>query len=203
MDKPNELMPYCLQESDKVTIRENIIEAVIHSPDPIRVQLIVCVRTISQQDFPDKWPGIVDKVHHFIQTNDINSWYGVLQAFYQLCKIYKIVDLDSNKCYVGSTCEPTLARRLANSDYKQYLQGKGSNNISSFIILEMDDYDIVLLEKYARNSKDELFAHERYYSQLLPCVNKNKNQGLKNERIQKTTLRNEQRTNTKAQRTNI
>lgn len=89
VDKPNELMPYCLQESDKVTIRENIIEAVIHSPDPIRVQLIVCVRTISQQDFPDKWPGIVDKVHHFIQTNDINSWYGVLQAFYQLCKIYE------------------------------------------------------------------------------------------------------------------
>ena len=54
--------------------------------------------------------------------------------------------VDSNKCYVGSTCEPTLARRLAKhvSDYKQYLQGKGSN-ISSFIILKMDDYDIVLL----------------------------------------------------------
>jgi len=24
----------------------------------------------------------------------------------QLGKIYKIVDLDNNKCYVGSTCEP-------------------------------------------------------------------------------------------------
>ena len=81
---------------------------------------------------------------------------------YQLGKIYKIVDLDSNKCYVGSTCKPTLARRLAKhvSDYKQYLQGKGSN-ISSFIILEMDDYDIVILKKYACNSKDELLAHER------------------------------------------
>lgn len=66
---------------------------------------------------------------------------------YQLGKIYKIVDLDSNKCYVGSTCEPTLARRLANhvSDYKQHLKGKGSY-VSSFIILAMDDYDIVLLE---------------------------------------------------------
>lgn len=101
---------------------------------------------------------------------------------YQLGKIYKIVDLDSNKCYVGSTCEPTLARRLANhvSDYKQYLKGKGSN-ISSFIILAMDDYDIVLLEKYPCNCKDELHARERYYTQLLPCVNKIKNQGLINE----------------------
>jgi len=96
---------------------------------------------------------------------------------YQLGKIYKIVDLDSNNCYVGSTCEPTLARRLAKhvSNYKMFLQGKGSN-ISSYIILAMDDFDIVLLENYPCNSKDELYARERYYSQLLPCVNKNKNQ---------------------------
>ena len=67
---------------------------------------------------------------------------------YQLGEIYKIVDLDSNECYVGSTCEPTLARRLTKhiSNYKQYLYGKGSY-ISSYIILAMDDYDIVLLEK--------------------------------------------------------
>jgi hypothetical protein len=54
-----------------------------------RAQLIVCVRTITQQDFPEKWVAIVDKVHHFIQTNEVNSWYGALQAFYQLCKIYE------------------------------------------------------------------------------------------------------------------
>jgi hypothetical protein len=80
---------FTLPESDKNTIRENLIEAVIHSPDQIRAQLIVCVRQITQHDFPDKWVAIVDKVHHFIQNNDINSWYGALQAFYQLCKIYE------------------------------------------------------------------------------------------------------------------
>ena len=36
VDKPNELMPHSLQENEKITIRDNIIEAVIHSPDPIR-----------------------------------------------------------------------------------------------------------------------------------------------------------------------
>ena len=83
---------------------------------------------------------------------------------YQLGKIYKIVDLDSNKCYVGSTCEPILARRLAKhvGDYKQYLKGKG-RNITSYIILAMDDYDIVLLKTYPCNSKDELHARQRYY----------------------------------------
>ena len=84
---------------------------------------------------------------------------------YQLGKIYKIVDLDSNKCYVEKICEPTLARRLAKhvGDYKQYLKGKG-HNIASYRILEMEDYDIVLIEAYPCNSKDELHARERYYT---------------------------------------
>jgi hypothetical protein len=38
-----------------------------------------------------------------------------------------------------------------------FLQGKGSN-ISSYFILAMDDYDIVLLKKYPFNNKDELYA---------------------------------------------
>jgi importin-7 len=78
-----------LPENDKQLIRDNIIEAVIHSVEAIRAQLIVCVRTITTYDFPEKWTQIVDKVHQYIQTNNINSWYGALQAFYQLCKIYE------------------------------------------------------------------------------------------------------------------
>lgn len=78
-----------LPDHDKQLIRDNIIEAVIHSTEAIRAQLIVCVRTITTYDFPEKWTQIIDKVHHFIQTNNINSWYGALQAFYQLCKIYE------------------------------------------------------------------------------------------------------------------
>ena len=49
----------------------------------------------------------------------------------------------------------------------------------------MDDFDIVLLEDYPCDSKAELYSRERYYSQLLPCVNKSKNQGLLNEIGQK------------------
>lgn len=88
-EKVGEILPFSIPESDKQAIRDNLIEAVIHSPDPIRAQLIVCVRTITTQDFPEKWSAIVDKVHHFIQSNDVNSWYGALQAFYQLCKLFE------------------------------------------------------------------------------------------------------------------
>lgn len=78
-----------LGDHDKQTIRDHLIEAVIHSPDPIRNQLVICVRHVAQSDFPDKWPQIIDKVHHFIQNSDINQWYGSLQAFYQLCKVFE------------------------------------------------------------------------------------------------------------------
>jgi predicted GIY-YIG superfamily endonuclease len=45
-------------------------------------------------------------------------------------KFYKIVCNNiTNECYIGSTCEPILARRLAQhvSRYKSYLKGKGDN----------------------------------------------------------------------------
>jgi hypothetical protein len=35
-EKPNEILPFSMHETDKQTIRDNLIEAVIHSPDPIR-----------------------------------------------------------------------------------------------------------------------------------------------------------------------
>ena len=101
---------------------------------------------------------------------------------YQLGKIYKIECNVTGKVYIGSTCEPTLARRLAGhiTNYKRYLNGK-SNYVTSFKIFENGDYCIVLLEKYPCDTKDELLARERYYTNNIDCVNKIKGQGMLNE----------------------
>ena len=66
---------------------------------------------------------------------------------YQLGKIYKIIDNTNNNIYVGSTCEPTLAHRLAGHvrNYKNWKTGK-TNFITSFKIIENQNYCIVLLE---------------------------------------------------------
>lgn len=98
---------------------------------------------------------------------------------YQKGKIYKIVDLDTDECYIGSTCEPTLAKRLAKHvvDYKCWLNGT-KNYITSFKIIENNNYDILLLENFPCDSKDQLHARESYYCQTMVCVNKLKNQGL-------------------------
>ena len=98
---------------------------------------------------------------------------------YQLGKIYKIVCNVTDLVYIGSTCEPTLARRLTKhvNNYKRYLDKK-YHYTSSYDILESGDYDMILIESYPCNSKDELHARERYWTNQIKCVNKYKNQGL-------------------------
>jgi hypothetical protein len=92
---------------------------------------------------------------------------------YNLGKIYKLVNNNTNEIYVGSTCEPILARRLAGhvGSFKHYLAGK-FNYVTSFKILESGNYDIVLIENCPCESKDELHQHERHYIETLDCVNK-------------------------------
>ncbi|XP_020624388.1 importin-7-like [Orbicella faveolata] len=90
---PSELIdgvaPFVIAEQDKVTIRENIVEAVIHAPELIRIQLTVCVSQILRFDFPDKWPGVIDKVNGFLAENSQGTWMGALLTLYQVVKKYE------------------------------------------------------------------------------------------------------------------
>ena len=101
---------------------------------------------------------------------------------YQLGKIYKIVCNITGKVYIGSTCETKLARRLAKhaNNYNVYLKS-GKGYVTSFELIKNGDNDIILIEIYPCNNKDELFSRERYWSNQIDCINKIKNQGLKIE----------------------
>jgi hypothetical protein len=92
---------------------------------------------------------------------------------YNLGKIYKIIDNTTDNIYIGSTCEPTLARRLAGhvATYKGYLQGK-TTYLTSFQILKNDNYNIILIEQCVCNNRDELLAKERFHIENTKCVNK-------------------------------
>jgi hypothetical protein len=90
---------------------------------------------------------------------------------YKNGKIYKIVG--SGMTYYGSTCEPTLARRLTGhrSNFKQYKLGRCSKTMV-FDIIELEVYDIILVELCSCESKDELHAIERHYIENNECINK-------------------------------
>lgn len=90
---------------------------------------------------------------------------------YSKGKVYRITSGDLT--YIGSTCEPTLAKRLAKhvNDYKLWTRG-GRRGISSFQLIETGQYEITLIELCPCGSKDELRARERFHIEANECVNK-------------------------------
>jgi hypothetical protein len=90
---------------------------------------------------------------------------------YQNGKIYKITS--GVLVYIGSTCEPTLARRLALhvSNYKRWKIGKSGLN-TAYSLIETGQYEITLIELFPCESKDELTARERFHIEANVCVNK-------------------------------
>ena len=90
-------------------------------------------------------------------------------------KIYKIEPIcnhDEGDIYIGSTTKQYLSQRLVQhkSNYARYQAGI-MYYVSSFDILENDNYIMSLIENVNCNTKDELLAREGYYIKSLECVN--------------------------------
>jgi hypothetical protein len=94
---------------------------------------------------------------------------------YQLGKIYKI-ESSSGLIYIGSTCEPTLARRLSNHKrgFNIWKGGNKNKYITSYRLFEEDEekINIYLIENYPCNTKDELHKREGEIIKSINCVNK-------------------------------
>ena len=88
-------------------------------------------------------------------------------------KIYKLECLTTGLIYIGSTTKHYLSERMSQHkyDYEKYKKGE-MHYISSFDILENDNYIIGLLDAINCNTKDELLAREGYYIKTIQCVNK-------------------------------
>ena len=100
---------------------------------------------------------------------------------YQNGKIYKIEDFNTSEVYIGSTCEPIVARRLAKhvKDYNYYInQSNTKGFITSFHIIKNNNYKIYLVENFPCDNKDELRKREGFYIMQFSnddnykCVNK-------------------------------
>ena len=105
---------------------------------------------------------------------------------YQKGKIYKIVSPHTDKIYIGSTTQPRLCQRLAlhKGEFKNWQLGK-VNRVTSFDLIELGDVEIILLESYPCNSKDELESRERYWYDLNKELIINKNRPFITEKERK------------------
>jgi hypothetical protein len=94
---------------------------------------------------------------------------------YKNSKIYKIIDLEYTKMYIGSTTQ-LLTKRFCShkSKYNKYKKNN-IGYISSFILFDefgIDNVKIELIENYPCNNKEELLKKEGEYIKNNICVNK-------------------------------
>jgi hypothetical protein len=85
---------------------------------------------------------------------------------------YKIVCFISGACYVGSTCRP-IARRLHQHEYnyRKYLENKNCF-VTSFIILEKNNYQIRLIDSVECVDKKQRNTIELFHILNENSVNK-------------------------------
>lgn len=94
---------------------------------------------------------------------------------YENGKIYKIVDVGYNKCYIGSTCE-SLSQRMARhrAKYARYLKGHKIDTSTSYLFSEfgVENCKIELIENYPCSGIEELHKREGFYIQSIECINR-------------------------------
>jgi len=89
-------------------------------------------------------------------------------------KIYKIVCNETGLQYYGSTIQKLSHRLAKHRDmYATYLRTE-LNYVTSYKVLENNDYSIVLVEMFPCTCKDELLGRERHHADNNVCVNKNR-----------------------------
>ena len=99
---------------------------------------------------------------------------------YQNSKLYKIepiIDHEEGDIYIGSTTKTYLSQRMDThrADYKRWKLGKGSR-VRSFDLFDkygIDNCQILLIESYPCETRDELTSREGHFIRTLKCVNKN------------------------------
>ena len=95
---------------------------------------------------------------------------------YLMGKIYKVVDIGYNKCYVGSTCAE-LSHRMSShmNNYKQFIKGKIKDKVSIYDLFNeygVEHCKIELLEYYPCDTGFELRLREGKHIKHNECVNK-------------------------------
>ena len=95
---------------------------------------------------------------------------------YQQAKIYKLYSPSKKLVYYGSTVQPVYQRLAGHlSNYKLYIKDNNKKYLSSFLVLECEDYKIELVEEYPCNNNQQLLRKEGEYQKNNVCINKNVN----------------------------
>jgi hypothetical protein len=88
---------------------------------------------------------------------------------YSKGKIYRIVCNETGEQYIGSTIQ-SLSRRLAKHVWES--KNNQEHGCKSFPIIQRGNYQMVLVEEYPCENKNQLDRRERHFIEATDCLNK-------------------------------
>jgi hypothetical protein len=93
---------------------------------------------------------------------------------YKSSKVYKLISNNSLSIYIGSTTQSLSVRKAEHlKHFNQFLDGKREWVCKSGELFFDGDVDIILLEEFECDNKEQLRAKEREYIEKNNCLNKN------------------------------
>jgi len=79
-----------IHQSDRAQIKSLIVDLMLTSPVPVQKQLSQAIAIIGNQDFPAKWPSLVNDMVTKFQSGDFHIINGVLQTAHSIFEKYSI-----------------------------------------------------------------------------------------------------------------
>ncbi|XP_062513160.1 importin-7-like [Corticium candelabrum] len=90
--------PFLLHTADKMIMRANIVEAIIHAPEIIRVQLLLCLEFMVRFDYPQVWSeDLLSKVHKYLLEDNYPSCLGACLVLHRIIKKYEYRPAEENR----------------------------------------------------------------------------------------------------------
>ena len=77
-----------LSAADKAAVRDNLVEAMVVAVPVVRTQLGLCLRSIAQVDYPDKWPGLLSAICANMQQQNMERVRCHMHCTRSVCTVY-------------------------------------------------------------------------------------------------------------------
>jgi exportin-2 (importin alpha re-exporter) len=78
-----------IHESDRTNVKQTIVDLMLKSPEQIQRQLSDAISIIGREDFPAKWPDLLNEMVAKFQIGDFHVINGVLRTAHSLFKRYR------------------------------------------------------------------------------------------------------------------
>ena len=83
-DRPNKIA-----DVDRDLIKELVVGLMLKTPENIQRQLSDSITIIGQEDFPNKWQGLIPEMVEYFKSGDFHKINGVLRTAHSLTKRYR------------------------------------------------------------------------------------------------------------------